>query len=55
MQTIYFAGGRLWGAQAFDKTPSGVVATEAAQTNGAHNSLEEPHEECVERVKTETA
>ena len=40
MQTIYFAGGCLWGVQAFVKTLPGVVATEAGRANGAGDGLE---------------
>ena len=39
MQTIYFAGGCLWGVQAFVKTLPGVIATEAGRANGAGDSL----------------
>lgn len=34
MQTIYFAGGCLWGMQAFAKTPPEVVATETEWAAG---------------------
>lgn len=44
MQTIYFAGGCLWGVQAFVKTLPGVVATEAGRANGAGDSLEGPYD-----------
>lgn len=43
MQTIYFAGGCLWGVQAFVKTLPGVVATEAGRANGAGDGLEGPY------------
>ncbi len=46
MQTIYFAGGCLWGVQAFVKTLPGVVATEAGRANGAGDSLEGPYGGC---------
>lgn len=52
MQTIYFAGGCLWGVQAFVKTLPGVVATEAGRANGAGDSLEGPYDgyaECCVR------
>lgn len=42
MQTIYFAGGCLWGVQAFTKTLPGVIATEAGRANGASDSLGDP-------------
>lgn len=52
MQTIYFAGGCLWGVQAFVKTLPGVVATEAGRANGAGDSLEGPYDGYAECVKT---
>ena len=51
MQTIYFAGGCLWGVQAFVKTLPGVVATEAGRANGATGSLEGPYDGYAECVK----
>ena len=44
MQTIYFAGGCLWGVQAFVKTLPGLVATEAGRPNGAGGGLEGPYD-----------
>ena len=52
MQTIYFAGGCLWGVQAFVKTLPGVIATEAGRANGASDSLEGPYDGYAECVKT---
>lgn len=52
MQTIYFAGGCLWGVQAFVKTLPGVVATEAGRANGATGSLEGPYDGYAECVRT---
>ncbi|WP_452040012.1 peptide-methionine (S)-S-oxide reductase [Adlercreutzia rubneri] len=51
MQTIYFAGGCLWGVQAFVKTLPGVVATEAGRANGATGSLGGPYDGYAECVK----
>ena len=34
MKVIYFAGGCLWGVQAFIKTLPGVKMTEAGRANG---------------------
>ena len=51
MQTIYFAGGCLWGVQAFVKTLPGVVATEAGRANGAGDSLQGPYDGYAECVK----
>ena len=34
METVYFAGGCLWGVQAFFKTIPGIISTEAGRANG---------------------
>ena len=39
METIYLAGGCLWGVQAFVRTLPGVVATEAGRANGTSAAL----------------
>ena len=40
METVYIAGGCLWGVQHFvDKVP-GVPATEAGRANGTTNTLD---------------
>ncbi|MCK8058459.1 MULTISPECIES: peptide-methionine (S)-S-oxide reductase [unclassified Fusibacter] len=52
METVYFAGGCLWGVQAFMKTLPGVVATEAGRANGRTQSLEGPYDGYAECVKT---
>lgn len=40
METVYIAGGCLWGVQHFfDKVP-GVLATEAGRANGTTNTLD---------------
>lgn len=52
MNVIYFAGGCLWGVQAFIKTLSGVVATEAGRANGKTNSLNSDYDGYAECVKT---
>lgn len=52
METVYFAGGCLWGVQAFIKTLPGVVATEAGRANGRTQSLEGPYDGYAECVKT---
>ncbi|MDK2584573.1 peptide-methionine (S)-S-oxide reductase [Romboutsia sedimentorum] len=49
---IYFAGGCLWGVQAFIKTLPGVVATEAGRANGKTNSLSSDYDGYAECVKT---
>lgn len=52
MQTIYFAGGCLWGVQAFMKTLKGVVDTQAGRANGATNTLDGAYDGYAECVKT---
>lgn len=53
METIYFAGGCLWGVQAFIKTLPGVVGTEAGRANGETSSLFGDYDGYAECVKTE--
>ena len=53
METIYFAGGCLWGVQAFVKTLKGVVHTEAGRANGTTNTLDSDYDGYAECVKTE--
>ena len=53
METIYLAGGCLWGVQAFVKTLPGVVKTEAGRANGDTTTLDGPYDGYVECVKTE--
>lgn len=52
METIYFAGGCLWGVQHFIKRLPGVVSTEAGRANGATNTLEGDYDGYAECVKT---
>lgn len=52
METIYFAGGCLWGVQHFIKSLPGVVATEAGRANGTTNTLEGDYDGYAECVKT---
>lgn len=52
METIYFAGGCLWGVEAFIKTLKGVVKTEAGRANGKTNTLDSPYDGYAECVKT---
>ena len=51
-QELYFAGGCLWGVQAFAKTLPGVVFTEAGRANGTGLSLEGPYDGYAECVRT---
>lgn len=51
-ETIYFAGGCLWGVQAFVKTLPGVILTEAGRANGRTNSFDGDYDGYAECVKT---
>ncbi|MCD8798861.1 peptide-methionine (S)-S-oxide reductase [Mammaliicoccus sciuri] len=52
METIYLAGGCLWGVQAFVKTLPGVIETEADRANGSSRTLEDEYDGYAECVKT---
>ena len=52
METIYLAGGCLWGVQEFLKTLHGVIQTEAGRANGATNTLDGEYDGYAECVKT---
>ncbi len=52
MEEIYFAGGCLWGVQAFIKTLKGVVTTEAGRANGTTNTINSDYDGYAECVKT---
>ncbi len=52
MEVVYFAGGCLWGVQAFIKTLPGVKFTEAGRANGTNNTLEGDYDGYAECVKT---
>ncbi|MFT3877513.1 MAG: peptide-methionine (S)-S-oxide reductase [Propioniciclava sp.] len=51
-QEIYFAGGCLWGVQAFIKTLPGVVFTEAGRANGTSPMLDGDYDGYAECVRT---
>ncbi|KAB2331315.1 peptide-methionine (S)-S-oxide reductase [Bacillus mesophilum] len=53
METVYFAGGCLWGVQAFIKTLPGVRFTEAGRANGTSQTLHGDYDGYAECVKTE--
>lgn len=53
METVYLAGGCLWGVQAFVKTLPGVKLTEAGRANGMTGTLESDYDGYAECVKTE--
>jgi len=52
MQTVYIAGGCLWGVQAFIKTLPGVIETEAGRANGTTDTLDGVYDGYAECVKT---
>ncbi|MFD1412618.1 peptide-methionine (S)-S-oxide reductase [Oceanobacillus jeddahense] len=52
MEVVYFAGGCLWGVQAFIKTLPGVTYTEAGRANGRSHTLEGDYDGYAECVKT---
>ncbi|WP_026052757.1 peptide-methionine (S)-S-oxide reductase [Gayadomonas joobiniege] len=51
MQTLYFAGGCLWGVQEFMKHLPGVISTEAGRANGKTNTTKGPYDGYAECVK----
>lgn len=53
METVYLAGGCLWGVQAFIKTLPGVQSTEAGRANGINQTTEGDYDGYAECVKTE--
>ena len=50
-QTIYFAGGCLWGVQEFMKHLPGVVITEAGRANGTSDNTQSEYDGYAECVK----
>ncbi len=52
MEEIYFAGGCLWGVQAYIKTLPGIISTEAGRANGSTNTLDGDYDGYSECVKT---
>lgn len=53
METIYLAGGCLWGVQAFVKTLPGVLNTEAGRVNGQSHTLDGQYDGYAECVKVD--
>lgn len=53
MDTVYLAGGCLWGVEAFIKTLPGVQSTEAGRANGTGHTTEGDYDGYAECVKTE--
>lgn len=52
IETIYFAGGCLWGVQHFVRSLPGVVVTEAGRANGTSSILDGEYDGYAECVKT---
>ncbi len=52
IETVYLAGGCLWGVQAFIKTLPGVIETEAGRANGTTDTLDGAYDGYAECVKT---
>ncbi|MCD5325651.1 MULTISPECIES: peptide-methionine (S)-S-oxide reductase [Pontibacillus] len=52
METVYIAGGCLWGVQEFIKTLPGVTSTEAGRANGTSPTLGGDYDGYAECVKT---
>lgn len=52
METVYLAGGCLWGVQAFVKTLPGVADTEGGRANGITDTLDGEYDGYVEVIKT---
>jgi len=53
MQTIYIAGGCLWGVQHFFKSLPGVLSTEAGRANGKTDTLEGEYDGYAECVRVD--
>ncbi len=51
-ETVYLAGGCLWGVQHFVRTLPGVISTEAGRANGTKDTLDGPYDGYAECVKT---
>lgn len=51
METVYIAGGCLWGVQHFFDILPGVLTTEAGRANGKTNSLDGEYDGYAECVK----
>ena len=52
LETVYIAGGCLWGVQAFIKTLPGVIQTEAGRANGTSAHRSDNYDGYAECVKT---
>ena len=52
IETIYLAGGWIWGDQEFVRTLPGVLSTEAGRANGTTDTLDGEYDGYAECVKT---
>lgn len=53
METVYLAGGCLYGVEAYIRTLPGVINTTSGRANGITNTLDGEYDGYVEAVKTE--
>jgi len=53
LETLYIAGGCLWGVQEFVRHLPGVVATEAGRANGSSKTTQGPYDGYAECVKVD--
>ncbi|KIE21621.1 methionine sulfoxide reductase A [Vibrio sinaloensis] len=53
MQTIYLAGGCLWGVQEFLRHLPGVISTQAGRANGTSSTTNGPYDGYAECVRVE--
>ncbi|KHT51564.1 peptide-methionine (S)-S-oxide reductase [Vibrio sinaloensis] len=53
MQTIYLAGGCLWGVQEFLRHLPGVISTQAGRANGTSSTTNDPYDGYAECVRVE--
>ena len=51
LETIYFAGGCLWGVQEFMKYLPGIITTQAGRANGTTNNTKSDYDGYAECVK----
>lgn len=53
VNTLYFAGGCLWGVQEYMRHLPGVVTTEAGRANGSNHTTQGPYDGYAECVKVD--
>lgn len=54
-ETVYLAGGCLWGVQEFFRHVPGVLGTEAGRANGTSQRLDDPYDGYAECVRVDFA